>query len=95
MYIYIIDYNYNKIKDFESNIDALFEYAYKNKNKYIILWNIDPYWKTIFNEIQINNIILEELNDIIKEFNNIAWIEEFKSFLKNINNHNFLVIVWE
>jgi len=92
MYIYIANYNFEKYLEFEWNIDFLFNIAYEKPSIFCNLSNVDPYWKTIFNKLQVENSILNEIK-------NIEWnkkdIMKFIIFLNKIEQHDFLIIVWD
>ena len=92
MYIFIANYECDKSLDFKGNIDFLFNIAYDNPKNFPYLSNIDPYWKTIFNKIQIERWILNEINNIEEKNNEIY---KFKEFISKVEQHNFLIIVWD
>ena len=96
MYVYIVNRRFKKLFDFENNIDFIFDLAYKNRDTYNILWNVDPYWVTYFNKIQIVFSLVYELKKMIKFIPEKKHeLSIFIEFIKKVEQHNFLVIVWD
>jgi len=92
MYIFIANSRLEKILDFEWDIDFLFNRAYEEPDIFIYLSNVDSYWMTIFNKLQIDRGILKEM-DSLKEQNEDKI--NFLNFLKRVEQHDLLVIVWD
>jgi len=95
MYIYIADYNLKKILDFNKSIDFLFNIAHENPEIYNHFSNVDPYGVTYFSNPQIQRSLLKEIDSAIEKLDNKEELKEFKNFIKNIQHHNYLVIVWD
>ena len=92
MYIFIANSHLEKIIDFDWNVDFIFNYAHEDPEKFVYLSNIDPYWMTIFNKWQIEKSLLKEIESIDKSHEQI---NKFITFIKNIEQHDLLVIVWD
>jgi hypothetical protein len=92
MYIFIANSRLEKILDFKGDVDFIFKYAYEYPKEFLYLSNIDPYWMTVFNKLQIEWNIINELS-FIKD--NKKETIDFIDFLKKVEQHDFLVLIWD
>ncbi len=69
-----------------------FVFEKTSNDKFPWLWSVDPYGDTVFNEIQIQNLIkeLESLLTLANDSESISSIILFRNYIKEVTSHQYL-----
>lgn len=92
MYAFIIDNDWNRIDEFNWDLDSILWKLYLDTDFWVFYEkSVDPYWDTFFNKNQIFNLIIPSLEKLDKNSN----ILDFINLLKKTEYHTYLKILWD